>query len=361
MNWAGAQSTFVNAANNYTGAFRNLTPPCTHQADAQQLNTITGLGGPQASTIIPFTLEHTRIQGELVADTMVIGDMAECMNLMALHPNMHADVMRNVTRLVGVGLTNAQMTVASMVIAEVTVARNRLATAVAGPVNATAYKQQTSPRAQMFQTIVRGIQNGMAIVEDATVLFDPVAGKPVVPFPKATKVSSPARLMYAVSSFCTFMTIAAKEAPTVYYQFQTEIMRVCDAHGHLMGQQMADTILRKIDDQTYANMVALFAAGENNRLLAELLASQAALRPVQDGKQQDGNQQGGARVDPRNKFSFGPVTQPMGGQGAGLIDNHKTGAKVKCNRFHAVPQLKCTAGVPSGHSSGMAGLCAYSH
>jgi len=156
------------------------------------------------------------------------------------------------------------------------------------------------------------------------------------------------------------MSIAAKEAPTVYYQFQIEVMRVCDAHGFLVGQQMAEVMLRKIDDQTCANMVALFASGENNRLLGEILAQNTANRPKAVQQHAQVVTQVG-QADPRTKFTFGAVTQPMGGPGAGLIDNHKTGAKVKCNRFHATPQLKCTAGVPSGHVSGMAGLCAYTH
>ena len=303
---------------------------------------------------------HATIQVELTGDTLLFGDVAECINLMALHPQANVDVMRNVTRLIGAGLTNAQMIVATLVIQEVAVARTRLATIVAAPTTATAYKQLTSPKAQMFQTIVRGTETGRSIQEDPSVAFDPVSGKTVVPFAKATKVTSAARLMYAVSCFCRFMTIAAKEAPTVYYQFELEIMRVCDAHGFLIGQEMADVILRKIDDQTYANMVALFAAGENNRLLSELLGSQVAARPLQQNLHAP-TPRAPTATDPRVKFVFGPVTQPLGGQGAGLMDNHKTGAKVKCNRFHATPQLKCTAGVPSGHVSGMAGLCAYTH
>jgi len=123
---------------------------------------------------------------------------------------------------------------------------------------------------------------------------------------------------------------------------------------------MAEVMLRKIDDQTCANMVSLFASGENNRLLGEILAQNVANRP-RPAQQLTPVVTHTGQVDPRVKFTFGAVTQPMGGQGAGLIDNHKTGVKVKCNRFHAVPQMKCTAGVPTGHASGMAGLCAYTH
>ena len=89
--------------------------------DAQQLNTLTGLGPANSAPVIVMSAVHTAIQLELVADTLPVANMAECMNLMSLHPHEHADVMRNVTRLVGTGLTNAQMAVATMVIAEVTV------------------------------------------------------------------------------------------------------------------------------------------------------------------------------------------------------------------------------------------------
>ena len=57
-----------------------------------------------------------------------------------------------------------------------------------------------------------------------------------------------------------------------------------------------------------------------------------------------------------SKITFGPVTQPIGGQGTGWIDK-------PCKCFHANPQKACTGGIPpdSGFPKHFVGLCAYNH
>ena len=59
---------------------------------------------------------------------------------------------------------------------------------------------------------------------------------------------------------------------------------------------------------------------------------------------------------PNGVVKFGPVTKPVGGEGAGWI-------KKRCNRFHCNPKTPCTAGIPpnEGFPADLVGLCAYIH
>ena len=68
-----------------------------------------------------------------------------------------------------------------------------------------------------------------------------------------------------------------------------------------------------------------------------------------------------ADADRRPRIVFGPVTTPLGGPGAGIITDYKTQTPKLCTRFHATPRQPCSAGLPDGHWSGLAGQCAFTH
>ena len=106
-----------------------------------------------------------------------------------------------------------------------------------------------------------------------------------------------------------------------------------------------DVILRKLDEGVFPNAVALFSSGEQNRLLMDLEVPKV---PKTD-------------ADRRTRIVFGPVTTPLGGPGAGIITDYKTQTPKLCTRFHATPRQPCSAGLPDGHWSGLAGQCAFTH
>ena len=64
---------------------------------------------------------------------------------------------------------------------------------------------------------------------------------------------------------------------------------------------------------------------------------------------------------PRQRHCTSEVKVEFGGPGAAIILARETGLPQLCERFHAKPKGKCTAGVPPGHSSGKEGQCAFKH
>ena len=212
------------------------------------------------------------------------------------------------------------------------------------------YKQNTYPRATLFQGIVRSLVKGMEVVPDATEMFDPATGKKYVPFEKTTKVDSPENLMYATHLYVSSMEMIKKEAPKVHFDFMRDVTRASAKKGCKFAQAYVDTILRYLDEKRYPSMVAIYKAGEPTRIYLELEASGEFVAKGSSGG-------GGASKTGRQYIKkFGPVTTPIGGKGAGIIAR-------KCNNFHADPQKPCTAGVPcdEGFPADVCGLCAYEH
>ena len=354
----GAKTTFKTGVF-YNGSFLNTLPPAARNVDANHFDHITGLGGAGATAVVTMTDAHVALLAELVADTLTLANLSECIYFLVLHPMYHQDVTRNVARLAPTATAGQQhMITNSLSAAKDARQESKTNAQTVGPTTSTAFKQAQSPRAQLLQKIVKNVESGEMVEEDTGVLFDPSSGKAIVPFEKSKKVSSPARLQYAISVFCQTMCMAKQESPSVYFRFQREIMRVTDTHGMGIAHKMADKMLRSIDDGTHANMVDLFKQGEQNRILGDIMREDVPDRQTPTPKKQ------GEAVDPRTRIQFGPVKQPVGGPGAGLITHFRTGAKLKCKMFHATPRLPCTAGVPANHPGTSAdkwGHCAYEH
>ena len=142
----------------------------------------------------------------------------------------------------------------------------------------------------------------------------------------------------------------------MYYDFTRDVVRVVEDKGARFGQEYVDHLLRFLDEKRYPSMVSLYATGEPTRTFTEM-----SMRHQGDsvgGKRRttpDGLKPGEIG-GPNGAVKFGPVTNPIGGMGAGWI-------KKQCNRFHANPKTACTAGIPpnAGFPADSVGLCAYIH
>ena len=64
---------------------------------------------------------------------------------------------------------------------------------------------------------------------------------------------------------------------------------------------------------------------------------------------------------PRQRHCTSKVKVPFGGPSAAIILARETGDPQLCDRFHAKPKGRCTAGVPPGHGGGKEGQCAFKH
>ena len=219
-----------------------------------------------------------------------------------------------------------------------------------------AFQQTNYPLATLFQLVVKTVEKGVDASNVSQEFLDTVTGKKYVPFAKATKITSVGNFMYAVHIFVISAQSIKKEAPSVYFQFAREMKRANDSGGFAFGQKYCDAILRGLDEGIFENLVQFFKSGEHNRIYTEMWSEHDTTVP-KDLRSKDKN-------DPRQKIIFGPVTTPLGGKGAGVITNFKTGERTKCSRFHATPQGKCTAGIPAGDprfTPDQVGLCAYTH
>ena len=139
-----------------------------------------------------------------------------------------------------------------------------------------------------------------------------------------------------------------------YYDFARDVVRVVDDKGARFGQEYVDQLLRFLDEKRFSSMVALYATGEPTRTFTEMV-----IRNTPVGVKRPGLGDGlkpGELGGPNGTVNFGPVTKPVGGEGAGWI-------KKRCNRYHATPQGACTAGIPpnAGFPADSVGLCAYIH
>ena len=82
--------------------------------------------------------------------------------------------------------------------------------------------------------------------------------------------------------------------------------------------------------------------GEHDVILGGVQRQQAATAIIFD-----------PRAAPRQ--TYGMVSVPINGPGAGFIFDQATKASKRCTRYHATPQQPCTAGVMPDHGSGKAG------
>ena len=107
-----------------------------------------------------------------------------------------------------------------------------------------------------------------------------------------------------------------KKAPQVYQRFVKMIVQVVGTHGFTFAHKFTDALLRKLDESFFTNPVSLMRAGEHNVILDMIQRQQAATATIDP------------RVAPRQ--TYGPVTTPLNGPGAGLIFDHGTKRPRRC-------------------------------
>ena len=262
-----------------------------------------------------------------------------------------------VSLLLNAGGTNAE-------IARITAAMGQLAsmqtqnaaklTQAIAP-TAARHLQQTYPWATLFQACVKNVEKGMDIKPEAGEMFDAVSGKRYVPFPGSMKVSSGAKLMHSLDVFCDALISLKNLAPSVWREFKRRVVQTESTDGFIFAQEFVDATLRKLDEKAYTDIHALMRAGEHNRILDEIKHN---VKPSFDPKGRKPWDK-----DPRPRIQFGKVDVPVGGKGAGIINDFATKQPKMCNRFHGKPQTACTAGVPDNgnYPKDQVGLCAYAH
>ena len=346
----------------YPVGMMNSMPIEARSLDGPHLDRLTGFTAAPDAVNAP-TAAETALVVLLDANTATATDIGNMIGLCRRFPAQLAKSRENLARLLGAGATQA-------IVAAIGLALNELREdAKAGAVLPTAVLASTTaefqvhnyPKATLFQTIVKSVEKGADLREDATELLDPTTGKKYVPFAKATKVTSDVNLMYAMSVFVTTVLGLTKEAPSVYFRLTKEIARVTISRGFRCGQEYLDVILRKLDEGVFPNAVALFSSGEQNRLLMDLEVIWGPQVKLKPDVPKDVPKVPKADKDPRPRIVFGPVTTPMGGPGAGIITDYNTKAPKLCTRFHNTPRQACSAGLPVGHWSGLAGQCAFTH
>ena len=345
-----------NPDGSYTAAMKASMPFEARQLDGPHIDRITGHTVAAAAPIVA-TAAATAIIAALAADTVVLSDVGKLIGLVEKFPMQAAAAKSNLNRLLSTanGAQTAQIGIAYIEIARAVA--NAASTPVLSATTTAQYKLVNYPLATLFQTIVKNVEKGEDHLEDKNELFDPSTGKKYIPFAKATKVTSDVNLMYSLNIFTTTVQGLTKQAPIVYFRLTKEIGRVATFRGCRKAQEYLDAILRKLDEGIFDNPVALFKSGEQNRLLMDLEVTWGPLcQPSEESKEKKP-----PRTDPRPRIKFGPVTQPLNGPGAGVIDDFVTKQPKLCTRYHHVPQQPCTAGLPKDHPSGKEGQCAFKH
>ena len=327
----------------YTATCRNSMPVETRQLDGPHIDRLVG-HSPAAPAVAVLTAAETTLVANMAADTTAVGAMGDMINLLDRFPQHHEEVKRTMNRLL-TSCNAAQTNHANIVYNEIARAKDALEKqTVVTATTPAAYKVINYPKATMFQSIVKNVEKGDVTQESANELLDPSTGKKYIPFEKSTKVSNDLNLMYSLQVFVITLTGLTKEAPQVYFRLSKDILRVATTDGCKIAHEYVDALLRRLDEGVFPNVVDMYKSGEHNRVLADVKATKDV------GKDKDNDKD----KSKKTRMTFGPVTQPIGGPGAGEI-------KQKCNRYHATPQQACTAGIPVGHPSGKAGQCAYIH
>ena len=333
------------ASGMYSPTLINTLPPQSRAVDGPHLDTLLGYTPAQAPAL-------TQAEAALFANVANLGmaDVPTAISLARKKPAFRDNLLDQLATLVVAAPAADVARVQYATTTIMAVAAERRTLDVSSNVSTAAgFKQAYYPRATLFQNIVKGVVKGTEVIEDPKEAFDPATGKKYIPFANATKVKSSVEFMYSIQLFCTSMQTLKSEAPRVYFEFCRDIAHVCEVDGYQFAQKYVDCLLRYLDEGRFPNMVALYRSGEYTRvhsdLRMELKSTGTDRAKVADGFK---------------KIKWGPVTKPMGGPGAAII-------KKKCNRFHAVPQLECSAGVPVVDPDGKpyppskVGMCAYMH
>lgn len=135
---------------------------------------------------------------KLVDGTLLETDLRDAGNYLTDHPKDSDLVKRNVNRMCS-DYTALQMKIASSILVQQAeqASLRVLAVATAAPralATITAeYTLRTEPLAALFQQLVKQVEKGNAPVDDSASMFDPLSGKPLILFAKATRKSLRAR------------------------------------------------------------------------------------------------------------------------------------------------------------------------
>ena len=347
------------ANGDYLPSFRSTLPTEVRGLDASNIDSLYKYT-PTAAVPTVLTVEETALAADLT--TLSFTNMGHVLSLVGKRPGLLSSVKTAILLLLNTATTAPQSAICSNGLQEIDrlVARQDVLKdkgLVGSTTSTQAYQQSTFPKATLFQTIVRTVEKGPEIIAptEATYL-DAATGKVYIPFGKSTKVTSPENFMYCLMIFVTTSCQISNEAPFVYFSLQKEMKRACLIKGHVAAQAYLDAFLRTMDSGVFTNPLAIIAAGEHNRIYDEVMTMFSAKVPDKDRTKDP--------LDPRKRITFGKVTTPLGGKGAGVISNWTTGDKMKCNRFHSTPQKECSAGVPAGDprfTADQVGLCAYLH
>ena len=214
------------------------------------------------------------------------------------------------------------------------------------------FKSSTEAYGFLFQTIVKRVVRGLEYSsEEGKQMYDATTGKILVPFDKATKVTSFGQFFYSYQLFVTTVCQMQGVHEGAWLRVMKDLNRRCDSGATpvLLQAYFAD-ILKLLDQKEFQNVIALFTAGEHNHLYEE-----ACIRH-KPKKEPNPN------LNPKptvKRYSVGPVT--IQGCGLGLIKD-RNGKPLPCKNFHASPCVPCTQGATAGDvSAADVGKCLYQH
>ena len=350
----------------YTNAFRNSIPLEAQTTAGLAIQALTHT----ETTTAPFATGSPEETLMAAPDTLAFGTIGVMVSILEKFPDQSAVFRPKLLGLMATnGISQGNTNLIKMGLDEMArLSEKRAKGDVTTPTTTAEFVSTQTPRVALFQTICKSVERGSVAIPMGTEMLDVATGKKMIPFEKATKVTSGGNLMYALHVFVITIMGLLKESFKVYDGFFRDCNLVCESRGYLYCQEYASKILEVLDMKLFPNMPALYRHGDHNRV-ASLMAGThnnvggQGLQYDQDYNK-DFHNKDFKNGDLRKKIDFGPVTKPMGGEGAGVITNWKTKAKSKCNKYHATPRQSCTAGIPAGDTRFKAdqiGLCAYEH
>ena len=341
------------ALGDYPASLKNTLPHQARSADGPHFDALLGYTGP---TVVetPLTAEEQSVVDDL--QTLVANNLHLSVGICEKRPALRRQVEARLDYLT-VGATGpvcSQIGHFTQRIININ-AEERSKKDDLKPVTGAMYKATNYPLSTLFQAIVKAAAKGIEMPDEGKEFFDATTGKTYVPFAKMVKLESAPLLIHCVHTFVTTVCVLKTEAPRVYYDFTRDVVRVVDDKGPRFGQEYVDQLLRFLDEKRFSSMVSLYSTGEPTRTFTEMTMR---IGPSTGDKRRglgDGLKPG-ELGGPNGTVKFGPVTTPVGGEGAGWI-------KRRCNRFHSNPKLPCTAGIPpnAGFPADSVGLCAYMH
>ena len=232
-----AKFAFMNATaqrlanGTYPASMMNSMPTEVRGLDGPHLDRLTGFTAAPAA-VNAATAAETALVILLDADTATVADIGNMIGLCRRFPAHLGKSRENLARLL-VGATQA---IAAAIWITLTELRED---SKAGAVQPTAvlatttaeFKVANYPLATLFQTIIKSVEKGADLREDASELLDPSTGKKYIPFAKSTKTTSDVNLMYSMSIFTTTLLGLTKEAP-----------RSCVRHGIEPGHNYVEFV-----------------------------------------------------------------------------------------------------------------------